>query len=99
MKDDTYKNIWDFFKEKGIDPIQTLPHAMIQRIESIGAAKEKLANLLDDDVWLDLSKHNPFWDSEYEKESDKLHDLRLKLSLFHEKLWEIHGTLCQRNEE
>lgn len=99
MKDNEYKNIWDYLKEKGIDPLNTLPDAMIKRIEAIGTAKEKLLQILDHNIWIDLSKHNPYWESQHEVESEKLHDLRMILSLFHDKLWDVWGTLHHDEEQ
>ena len=67
----------------------------IKTIISIGMAKQKLADLLDDaeDKFEDTSKHNPYWDSEHEVESDKLYDIRCKLGWYKDKLWDIYAIL------
>lgn len=92
------KNIWDLLKEKGFDPTKALPTAMISRIEDIGRAQQRLKSILDDDLFDNLSKHNTYWHSKYEPESDKLDDLRRKLSCLSDNLWDLM-TILQKDEE
>ena len=66
---------------------------LINRLESVGVAREKLRVVLEDDVFNDLSKHNPRWESEHEPEGELLHDLRFKLAWLEEQLWAISAAL------
>lgn len=74
-----------------------LEDKMISRIKDLGRAQEKLKMILDDEIFDRLSKHNPYWDSKYEPEGDKLDDLRRKFSCLSDNLWDIMGIL--RTEE
>lgn len=85
-------------ENKKFAPINGLSFITISRIEDIGRAREKLKTILDDDIFDTLSKHNPYWDSEYEVESDKLDDLRRKFSCFSETLWDLYGILHKEED-
>ena len=67
---------------------------VIRRLEEIGVAREKLNVIMEDDIWLDLSKHNAYWHSN----DDKLNDVRMKLSYIGDKLWEIRSILYGEEE-
>lgn len=75
-----------------------LMREVIQRIECIGRAQEKLDNLFGDEIFDNLSKHNPYWDSEHEIESEKLYDIRCKLGYIHDKLSDIVSLFYWENE-
>lgn len=62
----------------------------------MGRVKEKLFGILNDEVFNSLSKHNPYWDSEHEQESIKLGDIRFKLSILNDNLWDLVAIM---NEE
>ena len=62
-------------------------------IQLLGQIKEKLNNILDDRLFNDLSKHNPYWNSEHEVEYEKLYDTRCALSTFENQLWGIIGLI------
>jgi hypothetical protein len=72
---------------------------LIGYIEKIGIAREKLNEILDLDIWDDLSKHNPYWESQYEPECDKLDDARRRLAALHEQLLEIHLLLKIKDKD
>lgn len=74
-----------------------LEDKMISRIKDMGRAQERLKMILDDEIFETLSKHNTYWHSKYEPESDKLDDLRRKFSCLSDNLWDIMGIL--RTEE
>lgn len=59
----------------------------------IGRAQQQIIDLLDHDLFEDLSKHNPYFDSEHELEADKLEDCRRRLQFVHETLWNIVAML------
>lgn len=75
-----------------------LSTAICKKLESIGIAREKLRLVLENEVFNDLSKHNPWWTSIHEVEDDKLDDLRRKLSCLNDELWEIVSTLEEDHE-
>ena len=54
-------------------------NAMICRIEDIGRIEVILRNVLDNDVFDDLSKHNKYFHSDGMEDENKLYDLRCKL--------------------
>lgn len=91
-------DIWDTLRERGFDPTKALPTALISRIEDIGRAQEKLKNILDEELFDNLSKHDPFWDSKHELESEKLDDLRRKLSCLSDNLWDLWAILRKEEE-
>lgn len=74
-----------------------LEDKMISRIKDMGRAQERLKMILDDEIFDTLSKHNTYWHSIHEPESDKLDDLRRKFSCLSDNLWDIMGIL--RTEE
>lgn len=75
---------------------QMIPDAL-DRIESIGEARYRLISLLDNELFDDLSKHNPYWDSKYENECDKLYTIRCALKWLEEELLEIVSVLNKEN--
>ena len=74
------------------------PMAMISRLEDIGRVKEKLLTILKDNVFKNLSKHNPYWDSEHETAADKLDDCRMKFGYIHDQLWDIVSVITGDEE-
>ncbi len=70
---------------------KTLASEVIERIQSIGRMEEKLENLMNYEVFDDLSKHNPFFHSTDEIASDKLHDLRMKLAYIFDQICDIYA--------
>lgn len=91
------KDVWDVLREHGINPLESFPSAVIKRLEDIGRAQQKLKSILDDDIFDNLSKHDPYWDSEHEPEADRFHDVRMKLNCMRDNLWDLWAIL--RNEE
>ncbi len=80
-----------------LDDSTFMAKSLTERLISLGKAQMKLKEIVDDD-FLDqnkFSKHNEWWDSEHETESDKLDDCRRKFSHLHDMLWDlwsyIHG--------
>ena len=64
--------------------------ALINRIEAIGEARSLLRQLLrNQDLFGDLSKHNEYFDSNHIEESEKLHDLRMRIGNIEDKITEI----------
>jgi len=74
-----------------------LPAYMIERIEDIGRAQEKLKGILNHEIFDNLSKHDTYWHSKNDLESEKLDDLRRKISYLKEMLGDLWDIL--RKEE
>ena len=92
------KDIWDVLRERGLNPMEAFPTAVISRLEDIGRAQARLKSILDDEIFENLSKHNPYWDSKHELEADKLDDLRRKISCLSDNLWDL-WTILRKEEE
>ncbi len=70
---------------------------MLNRIEDIGRAENMIRNLMKHEVFEhDTSKHNPWWHSEHEVESEKLERLRWDVRGFDEALSEIWEVLSSK---
>ncbi len=72
---------------------------LVYRIIDLGRVEEKIKNILDDEIFDTLSKHNPYWDSKHDLEADKLDDLRRKFSCLQDNLWDIMAILQKEREE
>lgn len=66
---------------------------LISYILKVGEAHQMLTDLIVDEKFANLSKHNPYWDSEHEAEADKLDEIRLRWQWINEKLCEISEKL------
>lgn len=75
--------------------------AFITRIMNIGRVQEKIIQLLEHDVFANhfLSKHNEYWDSQHEKEADKLDESRMRFSMIESELHDILYLLQSAEEE
>ena len=58
-----------------------LPLAMLAYIQRTGQAIEILKEILDDNIFKNLSKHNPFWNKSVEMD-----DLRMKFGYIRDKI-------------
>lgn len=67
----------------------TFPKEILRRIQDLGRIEEKLKHLTHQEIFDDLSKHNPYWESTDEVASEKLYDIRMQLSYILEQLYEI----------
>lgn len=63
------------------------------RIINVGRALEKLNVVLDNEIFDNLSKHNPKWNSEHENESETLYQTRCTLNHIQEQLYEVFALL------
>ncbi len=89
----TESSVLNILKSKELDSTKTLPEQMISRIQDIGRAQEKLQSILDDDMFDNLSKHDPYWHPTADEEVDRFYDIRMKMSFLHENLWKVMGIL------
>lgn len=62
-------------------------------MKALGAVEERVKDLLNDDIFEMLSKHNTYWSSENEQEGDKLDDLRRKFLCIQDNLWDVMRIL------
>lgn len=72
-----------------VDPL----NSFYKKLMDIGRAQQILDELLKDEIWSDLSKHNPYWESQHQIEDDKLHTVRGKLSYFNTLLWDVYDKI------
>ncbi len=56
---------------------------------NVGICVEKLRNIITNDIFGNLSKHNPWYDSQHQEEADKLDELRRTLVLVNDEIDEI----------
>lgn len=75
-------------KWRMMEPLKAdLTLAMMEQIQKSGSALSMIKELLDDEIFGTLSKHNEFW-----HESEKLEDLRMKFGYIEDKLLQV--TKC-----
>lgn len=72
---------------------------IISRLEDIGSARTLLSEILKNDLFDNLSKHNPYWDSEDSLSDEKLYDIRMNLGAMEDKLMEIYIKLKLEDDE
>ena len=85
-------NIWDIMKAQRMPPESAYPLAMMARIESIGAVKALIKEILDDDIF-DKSAFGPFWTSKFPSFDRKLNEIREKISQIELSLTHVHNIL------
>ncbi len=73
--------------------------AMISKIQDMGRIEEILKSYLDNDIFCKLSKHDPYWESSHDIESNKLDDLRRTLSCLHDNLWDVIRLIRHGQED
>jgi hypothetical protein len=76
-----------------IEPKTDLNLALLQHIQKSGSVIQLIDMMLKDDVFNDLSKPNPYFDSLYRVEAEKLDNLRLKLTAIEDRILEIKDCL------
>jgi hypothetical protein len=71
---------------------------IVDAILRLGRAQEKLKTILETYLDQSISKHDPEWHSEYERESDLLDETRRKLNCLHDNLWDLMAVLQPEGE-
>lgn len=71
-----------------MNPKPDLNLALLAHVQKTGQAIEILDEIINDDVFSNLSKHNPFWN-----QSEELDDLRMKICSIYEKVIEIRDFM------
>lgn len=66
---------------------------VVRKIQSVGRAESVLKSVLDNDIFDKLSKHDPYWHSDYDVEAEKLDELRRILDCMHDNLWGVMSIL------
>lgn len=69
------------------EPKADLSLSILAHVQKTGRALEILDELVQHEVFRNLSKHNPFWDA-----SDEMDELRMQLSYIQEK---ISQAICK----
>ena len=62
---------------------------IVARLEDIGRARERIEEILDDDLFDNLCKHDPFWSDSVEIPPDRFDILRIKISCIKDRLWDV----------
>lgn len=97
-KQEAHGNIWDILKAQGMDPTKAFPMAMMSRLEDLGRAHNKLKDILDSELFENVSEHSPYWHSDHILEEKKLDDLREKISCLNDNLWDLMQILRTESE-
>lgn len=72
-----------------MDPMKAdLSLAMLAHVQKTGQAIEMVNDISNNDVFENLSKHNPFWDS-----SDEIQEIRTKLLYIEDKIITLRELL------
>lgn len=67
-----------------------LSKQMIERVSDIGRIEILLKEVMDSELFDDLSKHNPYWqDTDRAKAEDRLYEIRCRLSGIQDGLWSV----------
>jgi hypothetical protein len=66
---------------------------IVEAIIRLGRAQEKLKTILETHLDQTISKHDPQWHSEYERENDQLYEARCKLNCLHDDLWNLMAII------
>lgn len=98
-KEEADKKIIDGMKARGVDVDAKMSEAILNRLQDIGRAQQKLKSILDEDLLEQHSKHYPYWHTDdLEVANDRLHDLRCKLNCLSDNLWDL-WTILRKEEE
>lgn len=65
---------------------------LINYLKQIGIAEQILQDLLSDEIFSKLSKHDKYWECEDEND-DRLHDIRFKFLYFQDKIMDAISNL------
>jgi len=60
----------------------------------LGKAQMQVNEILDNEIFESLSKHDPSWHSSYEREAEKLDESRRALSSIQYQLFDLLATVC-----
>lgn len=75
-----------------------LSSRMVDAVIRLGRAQQYLKNLMETDIFNNLSKHDPNWNSTDEQQADFLDDLRMGLGSLNDNLWTLVGILNPEDE-
>lgn len=75
------------------EPLHDVSKIMVDRIISLGRAQRLLKEIMSEDIFNGLSKHNVYWQSEHEKEYEKLDDTRRGLVGVYDSLCDLSDIL------
>jgi hypothetical protein len=75
------------------EPIRDVSKIMVERLISLGRAQRLLKEIMSEEIFDGLSKHNVYWTSQHDKEDEKLDDTRRKLVVIYDNLCDLHAVL------
>ncbi len=75
------------------EPLHNVSKIMVDKLISIGRAQHLLKEIMSEEIFDGLSKHNVYWQSAYEKEYEKLDDTRRRLVIIYDNLCDLHAVL------
>jgi hypothetical protein len=80
-------------------PWKDLFQSMADSNKKLGRIDQRLKDILDNDLFTSISRHDPIWHPEnYDLSLDRLDILRGKISCLHDNLWEIVRILQNTDE-
>ena len=97
-REDREKDVWDVLRERGLNPLESFPSAVIARLEDIGRAQQKLKMILDEEIFDSFGKHDPYWQDENPEFDDKLHTIRSRIACLNDNLWDLWAILRKEEE-
>lgn len=71
---------------------------VISRLEDIGAARMLVAGILGHSIFDNLSKHNPYWESDDSISNEKLYDTRVELTFIEDELLKVADVLKKESD-
>lgn len=85
-QEEPINDIWDILKARGINPVKSLPMALISRLEDIGRAQQRLHMILQEEIFQhDYVLNNP------EK-------VNKDLTVLEDNLWDLWRILRKEEE-
>lgn len=70
-----------------------LSRQIIKRLEAIGEIKVKITEVVNHEIFDELSKHDEWWHSIHSEESDKLDEIRRTFIELQTQLWNIQDII------
>ena len=66
---------------------------ILKRLEDVGKGRQILHDILENDIFEHLNKHNPLWHSEHESEYTRFYEIRMKIMALEEALYDLREVL------
>ena len=66
---------------------------LVSQVKNMGRAENIIIELLDEDLFKNLSKHNTYWHHKDDEVEEKFDNIRMKISCLHDNLWGVVDLL------